>query len=104
MPIEKKFKIYRRTWKVAGLGGGKLEKGIIPINGGKFKDVQRTMREKGYIRGQAVDGGTKYPHHSIRNLALIICKETKTIHAEYESESALGQIMSDFNLAAYKSF
>ena len=101
MPIEKKFKIYRRTWKVAGLGTKTLEKGVIPINGGKFKDVQKVMRVKGYIRGHAVDDGTRYPHHSIRNLALVICKETKTIHAEYESESALGQLTSDFNLSAY---
>ena len=50
MPIEKKFKILRRTWKVAGLGSTKLEKGIIPINGAKFKDVQKVMRVKGYIR------------------------------------------------------
>ena len=48
--------------------------------------------------------GMRYPHHSFRNLALIICKEKKIIQAEYESESALGQIIDDFNLPAYKSF
>ena len=101
MLIGKRFEIYRRTWKVAGLGRSTLEKGVIPINGGKFKEVQRTMREKGYIRGKPVDDGMRYPHYSIRNLALVICKETKTIHAEYESESALRQITGDFNLATY---
>ena len=62
------------------------------------------MREKGYMRGKVVEGGMRYPHHSIRNLALIIRKEKKIIQAEYESESALGQIIDDFNLPAYKSF
>ncbi len=103
MPIEKKFKIYRRTWKVAGLGGSK-EKDVIPINGAKFKDVLKAMREKGYARGKPVEEGMRYPHHSIRNLALIVCKEKKILHAEYESESALGQLVSDFNLTTYRSF
>jgi hypothetical protein len=100
MPVEKRFKIFKRTWKVAGLGGHK-EKGIITITGSKFKDILRVMRVKGYARGHVVEEGIKYPHHSIRNLALIVSKETKTIHVEYESESALGQIVDDFNLSTY---
>ena len=100
MPVEKRFKIFRRTWKVGGLGGH-AEKGIITISGSKFKDILRVMRVKGYARGHVVEEGIKYPHHSIRNLALIVCKEKKTIHVEYESESALGQIVDDFDLSTY---
>ncbi len=103
MPIGKKYKIYTRTWMVSGLGSSGRQKDIIPINSGKFKDVLRTMREKGYSRGKLVEGGMRYPHHSFRNLALIIRKEKKIIQAEYASESALGQIIDDFNLPAYKS-
>jgi len=98
--VEKRFKIFRRTWKVAGIGGH-AEKGIITISGSKFKDILRVMRVKGYARGHAVEEGIKYPHHSIRNLALIVSKADKTIYVEYESESALGQIVDDFNLSTY---
>jgi len=98
MSFENRHKINERIWKVAGLGSSSHEKDIIPINSTKFKEVQKAMREKGYTRGQAVDDGMRYPHHSFKNLALVICKEKKIIKAEYESESALGQITSDFNL------
>jgi hypothetical protein len=100
--MEKREQTFSIVWKVRSLEGSKSSSKALPIDGGKFKAVRKTLSGKGYGHAQVMGSEKKYEHYSIRGLSLFINEAEKTIRVEGYSDAALAQAVDDFELPMYR--
>ena len=99
--LEKRDKTVSRKWGVAPLGG-RVALGVIPIRADIFSEVRRSCEAKGYVPRHTEGKCKRYERPAIKGLYFELNETDKSITAVALSESALYQIVNDFNLPLYK--
>jgi|GEM_PF-3571572 hypothetical protein len=100
--MNKGQKFYKK-WKVKGLGdaSGAASKEYISIDARKFGDIIKHITSKGYRVKTRGEGETIYTQTRFSGLEVAINPSQKTIVAEALGQSALGQVVNDFDLPLY---
>jgi hypothetical protein len=98
-----KGQIFSKKWKVKGLGdtSGTASKEYISIDARKFNDVAKYIVSKGYRVKTRGEGETRYNQTRFAGLEVVINPSQKTIVVEALGQSAIGQVVNDFDLPLY---
>ena len=94
---------FTKQWKVKSLGdaSGGASKECISIDLRKFQDITKHIVSKGYRVKTRAEGETIYNQTRFIGLEVRINMSQKTITAEAFGQSALGQVINDFDLPLY---
>lgn len=93
---------FAKQWKVKSLGDASSgSKDVISIDGRKFQDILKHINSKGYRVKTRGEGETVYNQARFIGLEVRINMSEKTITAEAFGQSALGQVINDFDLPLY---
>lgn len=94
--------IYSKKWKVKTLGdSSSSSKEYISIDAKKFSDITKYIVSKGYRVKSRAEGQMTYIQTRYVGLEVIINPPQKIITAQALGQSALGQVINDFDLPLY---
>lgn len=93
---------FTKKWKVKTLGdAGQGAKDVISIDLRKFQEITKHITSKGYRVKTRAEGETIYNQTRFIGLEVKINLSQKIITAEAYGQSALGQVINDFDLPLY---
>jgi hypothetical protein len=93
---------FTKKWKVKSLGdAASSSKDVISIDARKFQDITKHIMSKGYRVKTRAEGETIYNQTRFIGLEVKVNMSQKTITAEAFGQSALGQVINDFDLPLY---